>query len=67
MKRNINNTNLLQLMERKQQLLLRIKAAITLGRMDLVKELSHEFRDVLEKEHNLTKNKENIDTKMNHV
>lgn len=58
MKRNINNTNLLQLMERKQQLLLRIKAAITLGRMDLVKELSHEFRDVLEKEHNLTKNKE---------
>ena len=67
MKRNINNTNLLQLMERKQQLLLRIKAAITLGRMDLMKELSHEFRDVLEKEHNLTKNKENIDSKMNHV
>jgi len=63
MKRNINNTDLLQLMERKQQLLLRIKAAITLGRMDLVKELSHEFRDVLEKEHNLMKNKENIDTK----
>lgn len=63
MKRNINNTDLLQLMERKQQLLLRIKAAITLGRMDLVKELSHGFRDVLEKEHNLMKNKENIDTK----
>lgn len=47
------NTELLQLMEKKQKLLLRIKAAITLDRMDLVKELSYEFQAVLEKENSL--------------
>lgn len=53
MKQSIDNVEMWQLMERKQKLLLRIKAAITLGRMDLVKELSYEFQAILEKENNL--------------
>jgi len=35
------------------ELLLKIRAALALDRMDLVKELSYEFQVVLEKEHNL--------------
>lgn len=35
------------------KLLLKIRAALALDRMDLVKELSYEFQVVLEKEHNL--------------
>ena len=53
MKQSMNTPELLQLMEKKQKLLLKIRAAITLDRMDLVKELSYEFQVVLEKEHNL--------------
>lgn len=53
MKQSMNNPELLQLMEKKQKLLLKIRAAITLDRMDLVKELSYEFQAVLEKENNL--------------
>ena len=44
---------MLRLMEKKQKLLLKIRAALALDRMDLVKELSYEFQVVLEKEHNL--------------
>lgn len=53
MKQSIDNVEMWQLMERKQKLLLRIKAAITLDRMDLVKELSYEFQAILEKENSL--------------
>lgn len=53
MKQSMNNPELLQLMEKKQKLLLKIRAAITLDRMDLVNELSYEFQAVLEKENNL--------------
>jgi hypothetical protein len=53
MKQSMNTPELLQLMEKKQKLLLKIRAAITLDRMDLVKELSYEFQAVLEKENNL--------------
>lgn len=42
-----------ELLEKKQKLLLRIKAAITLDRMDLVRKLAYEFQVVLEKEHSL--------------
>lgn len=53
MKQSTNNPELLQLMEKKQKLLLRIRAAITLDRMDLVKELSYEFQAVIAEEHKL--------------
>lgn len=53
MKQSMNTPELLQLMEKKQKLLLKIRAAITLDRMDLVNELSYEFQAVLEKENNL--------------
>ena len=49
----MNNESMLQLMERKQNLLLRIRADITLDRMDIVKELSYELQAVLEKESSL--------------
>lgn len=58
MKQSMNNPELLQLMEKKQKLLLKIKAAITLDRMDLVKELSYEFQAVIVEEHKF-KNKKN--------
>lgn len=51
MKQCVNNPELLQLMEKKQKLLLKIRAAITLDRMDLVKELLYEFQAVIVEEH----------------
>ena len=53
MKQSIDNVEMLRLMEKKQKLLLKIRAALALDRMDLVKELSYEFQVALEKEHNL--------------
>jgi hypothetical protein len=53
MKQSIDNVEMLRLMEKKQKLLFKIRAALALDRMDLVKELSYEFQVVLEKEHNL--------------
>ena len=53
MKQSIDNVEMLRLMEKKQKLLLKIRAALALDRMDLVKELSYEFQVVLEKGHNL--------------
>lgn len=58
MKQSVNNPELLQLMEKKQKLLLKIRAAIALDRMDLVKELSYEFQTVIVEEHKF-KNKKN--------
>lgn len=49
----MDNESMLLWMERKQNLLLRIRAAITLDRMDIVKELSYELQAVLEKESSL--------------
>lgn len=53
MKQRMDNESMLLWMERKQNLLLRIRAAITLDRMDIVKELSYELQAVLEKESSL--------------
>lgn len=53
MKQSIDNVEQLQQMERKQKLLLKIRAAIALDHMDLVKELSYEFQTVFGKEHRL--------------
>ena len=53
MKQRMDNESMLQWMEQKQNLLLRIRAAITLDRMDIVKELSYELQAVLEKESSL--------------
>ena len=53
MKQSIDNVEMLRLMEKKQKLLLKIRAALALDRMDLVKDLSYEFQLVLEKEQNL--------------
>ena len=53
MKQSIDNVEMLRLMEKKQKLLLKIRAALALDRMDLVKELSYELQVALEKEHNL--------------
>lgn len=47
---------MLQLMERKQKLLLKIRAAITLDRMDLVKELSYELQMLIIHEDRLLNN-----------
>lgn len=58
MKQSVNNPEQLQLMEKKQKLLLKIRAAITLDRMDLVTELSYEFQAVIVEEDKL-KNKKN--------
>lgn len=58
MKQSVNNPEQLQLMEKKQKLLLKIRAAIALDRMDLVKELSYEFQAVIVEENKL-KNKKN--------
>jgi hypothetical protein len=53
MERNTVNMELSQLSEKKQKLILGIKAAITLDRMDLVRKLEYKFQAVLEKEHSL--------------
>ena len=53
MKQSIDNVEILRLMEKKQKLLLKIRAALALDRMDLVKELSYEFQVILEKEHHI--------------
>lgn len=66
MKQSIDNLELLQLMERKQILLLKLKAALVLDLIDLVKELSCEFQTIIEKEHLLTiKTKKNVKRKKN--
>lgn len=57
MKQSVNNPEQLQLMEKKQKLLLKIRAAITLDRMDLVTELSYEFQAVIVEEDKLTNKK----------
>ena len=44
MKQSIDNVEMLQLLEKKQKLLLGIKVAITLDRMDLVRKLAGELR-----------------------
>lgn len=44
MKEFTDNAEMMQLMERKQDLLLKIRAAITLDRIDLVMELSYELQ-----------------------
>ena len=56
MKQSIDNVEMLRLMEKKQKLLLKIRAALALDRMDLVKELSYEFQTVIVEE-NKFKNK----------
>lgn len=43
MKQSIDNVEMLRLMEKKQKLLLKIRAALALDRMDLVKELSYAY------------------------
>lgn len=50
----------LQIMERKQKLLIKIRTAITMDRMDLVKELSYELQKLIfdEKELNYSKGKQ---------
>ena len=53
MKQSIDNVEMLQLLEKKQKLLLGIKVAITLDRMDLVRKLAGELRIVTEKERSL--------------
>lgn len=53
MKNNKDNIELLELMESKQRILLKLKVAIALDRMDLVEGLSCELRTVFEKEHSL--------------
>lgn len=55
MKQSIDNVEMLQLLEKKQKLLLGIKVAITLDRMDLVKKLAGELRIITEKERSLYK------------
>ena len=57
MKQRMDNESMLLWMERKQNLLLRIRAAITLDRMDIVKELSYELQMLIIKE------RENYETK----
>lgn len=47
---------MLQLLERKQNLLLKIRAAITLDRMDLVKDLSYELQMLITNENKFFKN-----------
>jgi len=53
MKKSIDNVEMLQLLEKKQKLLLGIKVAITLDRMDLVRKLAGELRIITEKERSL--------------
>jgi len=53
MKQSIDNVEMLQLLEKKQKLLLGIKVAITLDRMDLVRKLVGELRIITEKERSL--------------
>lgn len=53
MKQSIDNVEMLQLLEKKQKLLLGIKVAITLDRMDLVRKLASELRIITEKERSL--------------
>ena len=53
MKQSIDNVEMLQLLEKKQKLLLGIKVAITLYRMDLVRKLAGELRIITEKERSL--------------
>ena len=53
MKQSIDNVEMLQLLEKKQKLLLGIKVAITLDRMDLVRKLAGELRIITEKERTL--------------
>lgn len=57
MKQRMDNESMLQWMEQKQNLLLRIRAAITLDSMDIVKELSYELQMLIIKE------RENYETK----
>lgn len=51
MKLKLADIELMQLMEKKQNLLLKLKVAIALGRMDLVRELSYEFQIIAKQEH----------------
>ena len=53
MKQSIDNVEMLQLLEKKQKLLLGIKVAITLDRMDIVRKLAGELRIITEKERSL--------------
>lgn len=53
MKRNTVNAELQHLMELKQKLLLKLKVALVLDRIDLMKELSGELRVITEKERSL--------------
>ena len=53
MKQSIDNVEMLQLLEKKQKLLLGIKVAITLDRMDLVRKLAGELRIITETERSL--------------
>ena len=53
MKQSIDNVEMLQLLEKKQKVLLGIKVAITLDRMDLVRKLAGELRIITEKERSL--------------
>ncbi len=53
MKQSIDNVEMLQLLEKKQKLLLGIKVAITLDRMDLVRKLAGELRIITEEERSL--------------
>lgn len=53
MKQSKDNVEMLQLLEKKQKLLLGIKVAITLDRMDLVRKLAGELRIITEKERSL--------------
>ena len=53
MKQSIDNVEMLQLLEKKQKLLLGIKVAITLDRMDLVRKFAGELRIITEKERSL--------------
>ena len=53
MNQSIDNVEMLQLLEKKQKLLLGIKVAITLDRMDLVRKLAGELRIITEKERSL--------------
>ena len=57
MKQSIDNVEMLQLLEKKQKLLLGIKVAITLDRMDLVRKLAGELRIITEKERSLCNKK----------
>ena len=53
MKQSIDNVEMLQLLEKKQKLLLGIKVAITLDSMDLERKLAGELRNITEKERTL--------------